>query len=95
MNEKPLSKDEIAQKLLNAKYDGLSAWGRDYVDHVYSKMAALGEPKVNNDDVLKLKVASLEAENRRLRVENYDLETENEELKTELEELRAEWNPPK
>ena len=91
MEERHWDKDEVAERMFNAPYSRLSAWGRNHVDGVMAKFDLLAPAhsatlKENNPLADTEKLAK---ELEDLRLENSDLWDQNQELKLELEELRG------
>lgn len=98
MTDRIITKDSIAEQMYKVRYAGLSAWGRNKVDHVYDTLG-LGEGRTTNTTLPPQQTANLREENVRLaaalesaKVENLDLWEENSELQAELAELRASFN---
>lgn len=95
-----MSRDEVAEKLFDASYSRLSAWGKKHVDEVMIKMGFVEAPYTTTLHDGQ-EPAKLREDNERLardlesaRMENLELWDENSELKSQLAELQTKFNPP-
>jgi hypothetical protein len=92
MEEKALSRDELAQRMYETTYERLSSWGKAEVNSVLARVSMSNTPRAAtlNERNPLADNEKLAKENENLRLENMDLWDENTELKEEVEEMRHE-----